>query len=387
MKSNSQDIFICYSRYDHDIARCCNRVMLEMGVSSFLDFDSLVAGSNFQETIQQQIVNCKMILFVVSENAMKSVWTIKEVQFAQKLGKTIIPIVVEGTKLDARYELEFGQINYIVWNPEDISSFKVILIKAVRFHLDKYYRDNVTPTQREIDIDKEIKILDEYQPKEIDYNVFISYRREGGRDIARSIKLSLELIGYNKIFFDYNSIRDGMFNTQIMDAIYSCNDFLLLLSPHSMDNCGEKGDWVAREIRTANKYGRKIIPISLESEIEWPSSMPSDLFELRYIQRHNLLMNEDFDYSIEKLSKRLISKPNYPTNNLLQLCYKVRTNRDCKLYIDGVEKGVLEAGVLQKFSFKNSGEYLVEFFDIETDDKLAQKVITLEKDKVDLFEF
>jgi len=387
MKSNSQDIFICYSRYDYDIARCCNRILSEIGVSSFLDADSLMAGSNFQETIQQQIVNCKIILFIVSESAKKSVWAIKEAQFAQRLGKTIIPIIVEETKLDARYELEFGQINYIIWNPKDISSFKDVLIKAVKFHLDKYYHDNETPAQREIDIDREIKILDEYQPKEIDYNVFISYRREGGRDIARSIKLSLELIGFNKIFFDYNSIRDGMFNTQIMDAIYSCNDFLLLLSPHSMDNCGEKGDWVAREIRTANKYGKKIIPIALESEFEWPSSTPSDLFDLRYIQRHNLLMNEDFDYSVEKLSKRFISKPSYSTNDLLQFCYKVRTNRDCKLYIDGTEKGVLEAGVLQKFALKNPGEYLVELFDIKTDEKLAQKVINLEKDKVDLIEF
>ena len=98
-------------------------------------------------------------------------------------------------------------------------------------------------------------------------------------------------------------------------------------------------------------------------------------------------MNEDFDYSIEKLSKRLISKPSHSTNNLLQFCYKVRASRDCKLYIDGSEKGVLEAGVLHKFAFKNPGEYLVEFFDINTDERLAQKVINIEKDKVDLIEF
>lgn len=352
MKSHSQDIFICYSRHDSDIARYCNNILLEMGVSTFFDVDSLIAGSNFLETIQQRIVNCKMVLFIVTEGVMKSEWSFKEVQFAQRLGKTIIPIVVEGTKLDARYELEFGQINYIVWNPKDASSFGDVLVKAVKFHLDKYNRDNVTPVQRELDIDREIKILDEYQPKEIDYNVFISYRREGGRDIARSIKQRLELIGYNKIFFDYSSIRDGMFNTQIMDAIYSCNDFLLLLSPHSMDNCCEKGDWVAREIRTAIKYGRKIVPIALESEFEWPPSIPSDLSELQYIQGHNLLLNEDFDYSIEKLSKRFISKPSHTTSDLLQFCYKVRVSRDCKLYIDGVEKGVLEAGVLKNFTLK-----------------------------------
>ena len=40
--------------------------------------------------------------------------------------------------------------------------------------------------------------------------------------------------------------------------------------------------------------------------------------------------------------------------------------------------------MLQKFAFNNPGEYLVEFFDINTDERLAQKIIDLEKDKVNL---
>lgn len=36
------------------------------------------------------------------------------------------------------------------------------------------------------------------------YDIFISYRRDGGADIARQIQLVLENYGY-KVFLDYDS--------------------------------------------------------------------------------------------------------------------------------------------------------------------------------------
>lgn len=384
--NNSQDIFICYSRKDNNIAHYCSQLLKANSVSTFMDADSLVAGSNFAETIQRQIVNCKIILFIISENAINSEWAIREISFAQQIGKTIIPILVEGTRLNNRLMFLIGNIEYIEWKHDDALSFRKEFVRAVKYHIDKFHVDNEVQVQRKIDLDTEIRILDEYQPKRIDYDVFVSYRREGGRDIARSIKYRLEMMGFNKVFFDYNSIRDGMFNTQIMDAIYSCNDFLLLLTPNSMNKCGEKGDWVAREIRTAKKYERKIIPIALENDFEWPISMSSDLFDVKYIQRHNLLMNEDFDYSIEKLSKRLKSVPSSPNNFQSELYYKIRVNKNCKLFIDGKEYCILESGMVKKIPMKNRGEYLIELFNLEISERLIQKIVSIEQDKVDIVE-
>lgn len=385
--NNSQEVFICYSRKDYNIAQYCNKILREMNVSTFIDVDSLVAGVDFAETIQRQIVNCKFILFIISENALNSIWTAKEFIFAQQIGKLIIPILVENTRLDSKWMSLVGNIQYLEWKNDDIDSFKKEFVGAIKFYIKKFHVDDQIHVQRDIDLDSEIRILDEYQPQRIDFDIFISYRREGGRDIARSIKYRLEMMGFNKVFFDYNSIRDGMFNTQILDAIYSCNDFLLLLTPNSMDRCGEKGDWVAREIRTAKKYERKIIPIDLESDYVWPTSMPSDIFDIRYIQRHNLLMNEDFDYSIEKLSKRFKSIPSSPNNYQSELYYKIRTNKDCKLFIDGKEYCILESGIVQKIPLKNRGEYLIELFNLDISERLLQKIVSIEQDKVDIVEF
>lgn len=384
--NNSQDVFICYSRKDLSIAQYCNEILKENNVSTFMDVDSLVAGSVFAETIQRQIVNCKIIVCIISEKTMNSEWTIKEIDFARQIGKTIIPVLVENTRLEGRLKLLVGDIEYIVWKHDNTVSFKKELVGAVQHHIEKMHVASEVHVQSEIDLDTEIKLLDAYQPQRIDFDVFISYRREGGRDIARSIKYRLEIMGFDKVFFDYNSIRDGVFNTQILDAIYSCNDFLLLLTPNSMDKCGDRGDWVAREIRTAKKYGRKIIPIALENDFEWPTSMPSDLFDVKSIQRHTLLVNEYFDYSIEKLSKRLKSVPSFPNNYQSELYYKIRVNKDCRLFIDGEEYCVLKSGIVQKIPMKNRGEYFIELFGLDKSERLIQKIVSLDWDKVDLVE-
>lgn len=387
MKDKPIDVFFCYSRTDCNLVRHCNNLLQKMNVTSFVDSDYLIPGTDFAETIQRNIVNCRIIVFVISENSKRSEWALNEIRFAQNLGKTIVPILVDNTSFDERLSLLLGYNQHVKWNPNDISVFDDEFVKTIKYHIERFREEKDISVRREIDLDSEIKILDEYQPRKIDFDIFISYRRVGGRDIARSIKYRLEMMGFNKVFFDYNSIRDGMFNTQILDAIYSCNDFLLLLSPDAMEKCGDRGDWVAREIRTAKKFNRKIIPISLDSNFIWPVSMPSDLGDIKYIQRHNLLMNEDFEYSIEKLSKRFLSKSSKSDNGPLIMYYKILTNKDCKLYIDGDDFYILKADVIKRIALANRGEYFVEFYDLDTDEKLLQKIVLIEQDKVDIIEF
>ena len=142
------------------------------------------------------------------------------------------------------------------------------------------------------------------------YDIFISYRREGGREIARTIKLALEARGYSNIFFDYNSLRDGVFNEAIIAAIQNCKDFILVLSDGAMDRCSNEDDWVAREIRTAITSGCKIIPVKVnQGDWSWPADFPKDLSILGSIQFTTLLTNEYFDYSIQYITERLTTEP------------------------------------------------------------------------------
>lgn len=134
-------------------------------------------------------------------------------------------------------------------------------------------------------------------------NIFISYRRVDGLEHARIIYLELLNHGYSNIFFDYNSLRDGAFDSQIEVAISACKDFILILSPQSMQRCCLAGDWVAHELRLALNSSCKIIPVCINSSaFNWPMNFPSDLKRIWTIQRHCMLTNEYFGDSMRMLA-------------------------------------------------------------------------------------
>lgn len=110
----------------------------------------------------------------------------------------------------------------------------------------------------------------------------------------------------NDFFFDYDSIQKGEFNKRIIDAIYSCRDFILVLSPKSMKRCTKKGDPVANEIRTAVKYHKNIIPVTIDGKkIKWPWAFPNDLKFIRGLQFHDHKSDSYFEHSIDELCELL----------------------------------------------------------------------------------
>ena len=120
---------------------------------------------------------------------------------------------------------------------------------------------------------------------------------------------ALKAHGYKKIFFDYDSIQKGEFTKRIIDAIYSCKDFILVLSPKSMKRCTKKGDPVANEIRTALKYNKHIIPVTIDGkEPKWPWKCPEEILQIQEKQYHNHRSDSFFEHSIDELCEKLTCK-------------------------------------------------------------------------------
>lgn len=134
------------------------------------------------------------------------------------------------------------------------------------------------------------------------YDVFISYRRQGGRDCARLLQQALERRGY-KCFFDYDSLQDGVFNKAIYGAIESAPNFVLILSEGALDRCKNEGDWVRTEIELAQRYGKKIIPVVPSGQHPQisPENLPSTVAALANVQMTTLNLEELFDESIDKM--------------------------------------------------------------------------------------
>lgn len=393
---NKYDIYICYSRKDLEYARTITRIIESGGYSCFLDYDGIYSGDDFASRIMETIRSCQLFLFLSSSNSNQSRWIEKEIAVATEYNKKIIPIRVDDSLYSDRVMFHIADRNQLNFNS---SSFEKSLLKTISALLGRKNQELLTEVERK----SNIKVAEErrngakdYVPQIIDVDIFISYRRVDGRDYARNIMQALKIVGYPKVFFDYNSLRDGVFNTQILDAIYSCKDFILVISPLALKNCGREGDWVTREIRTAIKYHKKIIPIIIEDTFHgWPEDFPNDLSPIKDIQFHKLMTDEYFEDSIEKLTKRLstiVSNENDVQFKDLQVdnsihkktvLYKIKVDRKCKLLIDDEEIQIIEPSQLVKLPLP-VGEYIRKVIAIDDNAIFDESTIVLENDKADI---
>lgn len=105
-----------------------------------------------------------------------------------------------------------------------------------------------------------------------EYDIFISYRREGGKEYARNLTSELVSRGFHP-FLDFDELVDGKFDKRITDAIESAPVFMFILSPGSLDRCVNEEDWVRKEILHAIKHHRHIVPVDIDKKF---TSFPED---------------------------------------------------------------------------------------------------------------
>ncbi|MBQ6895321.1 MAG: TIR domain-containing protein [Clostridia bacterium] len=141
----------------------------------------------------------------------------------------------------------------------------------------------------------------------LDYQVFISYRRDGGEYLAGRISDKLREHGYS-VFYDVESMRSGKFNEQLLDAIDMSEDFLLILPPNGLDRCKDADDWVRQEIVHAIKNHKNIIPVMMRG-FAFPDTLPEEIDDIR-IYEGVMASSDYFDAVISKIESLLLSKKN-----------------------------------------------------------------------------
>lgn len=130
------------------------------------------------------------------------------------------------------------------------------------------------------------------------YQVFISYRRDGGEMLAMHLAHRLREKGIT-VFFDVETMRSGKFNEQIFNVIDDCGAFLLILTKNCLDRCGSPSDWVRLEIEHALKMKKNIIPI-FGRDFEFPDVLPGSIDEIRYCNGIHA-NTEFFDAVVERI--------------------------------------------------------------------------------------
>ena len=194
------------------------------------------------------------------------------------------------------------------------------------------------------------------------YDVFISYRRDLSKEIARLIKSELSQRRLS-VFIDFDELKDGVFDKRIMDAIESAPVFLIVLSKGSLDRCVNEDDWVRKEILYADRTKKHIIPVEIDKSFRnIPDYVPGEIRNIVGQHQFSQIDTETLlQASIDKLVNDRIAPivhSSYKKDDMAFL--KIRTDIACKLYIDKVESGELLPGNLNKIPL-NSGEYELRF--------------------------
>uniref|UniRef100_A0A0N5BXX2 ADP-ribosyl cyclase/cyclic ADP-ribose hydrolase n=1 Tax=Strongyloides papillosus TaxID=174720 RepID=A0A0N5BXX2_STREA len=116
------------------------------------------------------------------------------------------------------------------------------------------------------------------------YDIFISYRRSNGNQLASLIKVMLTVQGY-KVFIDVDRLHAGKFDSSLLKNIQAAKHFILVLTEHSLDrliNDHTCDDWIHKELKCAFEHNKNIVPVIADG-FKWPADpneIPADIRQI-----------------------------------------------------------------------------------------------------------
>ena len=139
------------------------------------------------------------------------------------------------------------------------------------------------------------------------YDIFISYRRQGGSERAELLKAVFEKSGYpsDRIFMDTHTLKGGDFTQRMKDAIGESLNFIVLITKGCFDDIKD-GDYFVYEISEAIRLNKNIVPVIFDgiNSIE-DMDLPEAIKSLPY-QNAVSYSHEYANASYEKLCSFLV---------------------------------------------------------------------------------
>lgn len=161
----------------------------------------------------------------------------------------------------------------------------------------------------------------------MNYDVFISYRRDGGDSFAMILKNELKERGL-RVFHDVESLRSGDFNKQLYKEIEESRKVVLVLPPNALDRCiNNPQDWVRLEIEHALMCGKDIIPIMMRGFV-FPENLPAPLDRIPTFQGLEPRMDHTFASSMDYLMSLITDSEISPVDVSFDM-RQVRTFASC----------------------------------------------------------
>src|SRR5271157_1694713 len=91
-----ENIFICYSHLDRDFALKLIQALKDSGKDVWIDRENLGPSTIWRTEIEEAIEGAVAFIFLLSIPSIQSAYCTREFEYAQKLKKKIIPILLPG---------------------------------------------------------------------------------------------------------------------------------------------------------------------------------------------------------------------------------------------------------------------------------------------------
>ena len=141
------------------------------------------------------------------------------------------------------------------------------------------------------------------------FDVFVSYRRSDGKDIARILNLAFKNAGY-RCFLDYNDLEGGIFGKKLENAVLDAPVFVMVLTNDYFARCTQEGDWVRREIELALDNDKIIVPLNYDAVLNGVPDYLDEKFRER-VGCHNfatVYSNDAFEATFNDMLEKRIRK-------------------------------------------------------------------------------
>ncbi len=386
------DVFVSYARENVDVTNQIRKSLNMKGYTIWIDTRDIKTGDKFEEAIVRGIEQADNVLFFISPHSVISEYCLMELKQVRKHNKRIIPILIEDTpdtdlpkgiaeiqylnlidKGETNYNKQVSEIVSIIDTDTDYyNRHKEILVEAIAWEKNDKTTTNLL---HGFELEKAEKWLDEnrkrkeYPPTGLQkrfieesrksrVSIFISYGRRQSSALARRLHDRLNADGYN-VWFDMNDIPLGVdFQEQIDSGIENADNFLFIISPHSVVS-----EYCLKEVVLAVKLKKRIIPIiHVDPEGAWEHIHPVvaklNWIYMREEENSDLPLNEwkridDYDIGYEGLHNLLqlhadyVKKHTYFLNRALEW---QRNHKNTDFLLVGNERQESEDWLLTNFT-------------------------------------
>lgn len=173
-------VFLSYSSHDREVAKTIKEWLSLLEIDVFIDYQQLLGGDHFPERLAKEIERRDSLLFLVSENSLKSRWVNREIHHADRHGKRIIPVRIDMTPYPSGIALVLGDTHYLDFSQlhKDFNQNEAIEKLAETFGVNAIVKSNSVPDMAQItfenaDVVRELRTITE--PKSYPSSLAFSY--------------------------------------------------------------------------------------------------------------------------------------------------------------------------------------------------------------------